>query len=253
MLVNIDYSSLKSDFERDGHLVLRGFIGQDKVAEVLGEIDRYVKQVAPLLPQGMVYYEDVHRPDTLQRLNEMSNHDAYFRRMLAGGNFVELAELLLDGPVNPYHALFFNKPPHDGLPTPAHQDGYYIKLEPPEAVTMWLALEAIDQENGCMRYIRGSHRHGLRNHGMSGVLGFSQGITDFGTADRVYEIVMRAQPGDLLVHHCLTIHLADGNASSRTRKAMGLNYFSQRAKQDPQRIALFRQQVNENLARAGKI
>jgi len=42
-------------------------------------------------------------------------------------------------------------------------------------------------------------------------------------------------------------------ASSRTRKAMGLNYFSQRAKQDPQRITLFRQQVNENLARAGKI
>ena len=85
------------------------------------------------------------------------------------------------------------------------------------------------------------------------VLGFSQGITDFGSADREHEIVMRAQPGDLLVHHCLTIHLADGNASSRTRKAMGLNYFSQRAKQDPQRIALFRQQVNKNLFRAGKI
>ncbi len=73
------------------------------------------------------------------------------------------SDLELDGPVNPYHALFFNKPPHDGLPTPTHQDGYYIKLEPPEAVTMRLALEATDEENGCMRYscmryIRGSHR-----------------------------------------------------------------------------------------------
>ena len=80
---------------------------------------------------------------------------------------------------------------------------------------MWLALDVVDEENGCVRYVRGSHRRGMRPHGRTGVLGFSQGITDYGQPeDLADEIAFPAQPGDLLVHHALTIHRADGNRSA---------------------------------------
>jgi phytanoyl-CoA hydroxylase len=34
-------------------------------------------------------------------------------------------------------------------------------LDPCEALTMWLVLEKVDEENGCVRYVRGSHKHGI--------------------------------------------------------------------------------------------
>ena len=42
----------------------------------------------------------------------------------------------------------------------------------------------------------------------------------------------KAQPGDLLVHDAMTIHLADKNRSSRSRKAIGFIYYAASAKVD---------------------
>jgi phytanoyl-CoA hydroxylase len=47
------------------------------------------------------------------------------------------------------------------------------------------------------------------------------------------EVSFPAKPGDLLVHHSLTIHRAGGNTSeTRSRKALGLIYFGESAKED---------------------
>lgn len=71
-------------------------------------------------------------------------------------------------------------------------------LNPPKAVTMWLPLEKVDKENGCVRYIKGSHLKGPRPHGRTQTLGFSQGILDFSQEkDLVNEVAFPAKPGDL--------------------------------------------------------
>ena len=55
---------------------------------------------------------------------------------------------------------WFNKPPGTDSPTPPHQDNYYFSLKPPNVLTIWLALDPVDDENGCLRYVAGSHRDG---------------------------------------------------------------------------------------------
>ena len=47
-------------------------------------------------------------------------------------------------------------------------------LKKHNAVTCWLALEKVDEENGCIHYVKGSHKFEYRPHGRSNVLGFSQ-------------------------------------------------------------------------------
>ena len=82
-------------------------------------------------------------------------------------------------------AKFFSKPP-GGRATPEHQDGAYFKLDRLEAVrrwhavtamlcqvTLWLALDRVDGENGCLQYRVRSHKTGLLPHTRSGTLGFS--------------------------------------------------------------------------------
>ena len=74
---------------------------------------------------------------------------------------------------------WFNKPPGTNHVTPPHQDNYYFCLAPPRVLTIWLALDDVDAENGCLRYVAGSHACGFRPHARSSILGFSQGITDY--------------------------------------------------------------------------
>ena len=125
--------------------------------------------------------------------------------------------------------------------------------EPNEALMMWLALDVVDEKNGCVRYVPGSHRAGVRPHARTGVLGFSQGITDFGPADLQKEVAFPARPGDLLVHHALTIHRADGNNSDRTRKALGFIYYAARPREDTERQNTYAKNLKAELVQQGKL
>ena len=203
--------------------MLRGFLNADEVAALQKELDRYINVVAPKLPASDVMYEDKQNPQTLKQLARIRQHDAYFADLISQPKWEGLAELLLADGAVPQELEWFNKPPVVGKPTPPHQDGYYFMLEPNEAVTMWLALDPVDEGNGCMRYIPRSQDQAMRPHARTGVLGFSQGITDYGDADRAAEIPIRAKPGDLLVHHSMTIHRAEANPEQSESAITGVH------------------------------
>ncbi|MBV7338465.1 phytanoyl-CoA dioxygenase family protein [Chloroflexi bacterium TSY] len=242
-------------FERDGYVALRGFLSAAEVTETQNLVTDFIQDRVPELPREQVFYEELGQPDTLKQIQQLFTHHSYFNDLMFGSKFEALAELLLNGPVVGKNMQYFNKPPQIGKATPPHQDGYYFMLKPCEAVTMWLALDKVDEENGCVRYVRGSHLRGMRPHGRTKTLGFSQGVTDYGTAtDQADEVAFPAQPGDLLVHNAMTIHRADGNLSStRTRRALGFIYYSERAKVDEEAHAAYQKRLAEEMKEAGKI
>jgi phytanoyl-CoA hydroxylase len=136
---------------------------------------------------------------------------------------MKLAETLLGEEVLGDGPEWFNKPAGVIHPTPPHQDNYYFNLTPPNVVTIWLALENVDEENGCLRYVPGSHKLGFRPHAATKVLGFSQGISDYGPEDEAREVKICLKPGDAVVHHGNTIHRADPNRSAdRNRRAFAM-------------------------------
>jgi phytanoyl-CoA hydroxylase len=119
---------------------------------------------------------------------------------------------------------------------------------------MWLALDVVDEENGCMRYVGGSHRRGMRPHGRTKTLGFSQGITDFPREeDLTAERYISVQPGDVIVHHAMTIHRADANRSSRSRRALGLVYYGASAREDASLKDSYQADLFRELKSAGRI
>jgi ectoine hydroxylase-related dioxygenase (phytanoyl-CoA dioxygenase family) len=126
-------------------------------------------------------------------------------------------------------------------------------LEPNEALTMWLALDSVDEENGCIRYLPGAHRREMRPHQRTEVLGFSQGIVDYGDADFEAEVAICAEPGDLIVHHCMIVHRADANLSARNRAALGLVYFARRARVNEERAEAYRKKLWTQWEREGRL
>jgi phytanoyl-CoA hydroxylase len=226
--------SLTESFRRHGYVVVRNFVNADEVRELNHALQRVIRDQLGAMPRTQVVYENPQDPSTLKQLQDLQLYDPFFRDILLESRFAQMARTLLaDAPLGKT-VEYFNKPPKIGKPTPPHQDAYYFMLKPPEALTMWLALEDADEENGCVRYARGSHLRGMRAHGRTQTFGFSQGIIDYGDdGDRANEVAIPARPGDLLIHHAMTIHRADGNASAtRSRRAMGLIYFAASARED---------------------
>ena len=246
---------MNADFNEHGYVALPGFLDAREIAEVRTNLDRVIRDVVPGMPREHVFYEDKDDPTTLKQLQRLAHNDAFFHDLMFGGRFEELAKDLLQDEVIGMNLQYFCKPPGIGKPTPPHQDGYYFMLDPCEAVTMWLALDRVDEENGCVRYIPGSHRHGMREHNRTATLGFSQGIADYGKDGKAEnEVAIHAEPGDLLAHHALTIHRADGNQSpTRPRPALGFVYFGARAKEDKAAKAAYQRKLETDLAEQGKI
>ena len=228
----------------NGFLLLKSFITNDEVEEYLNRINIYIDQICPQLPEEEVFYEVKNNPSSLKQLQRMHLHDPWFNGLI-NGKVKQLAEILLKNEVITKNLQYFNKPPNLGKATPPHQDGFYFKLDPPEALTMWLALDDVDEENGCVRYVKGSHLKGIRDHSLTGTLGFSQGLTEYGTDDDIKnEIPVPAQKGDLIIHDSLTIHSASKNLSkTRNRRALGFIFYSAKSKENNLDIEDYKKQL----------
>jgi phytanoyl-CoA hydroxylase len=249
-------TALQTAFDADGYISIAPLFDAGQMAEIIGEVDRFLAEGVPHMPPEQVYYEDKSDLASVKQLQKLHEHSPFFRAMMLDGPIRRIAEEVLRDEVVPVNMQFFNKPPGIGQPTPPHQDGYYFHLSPTEAVTGWLALEPVDQENGCIHYVRGSHKgDGFRRHGSTGVLGFSQGMTDFGTeADRAGTVAFPGGAGTFLMHHARTIHWAGPNQSkTRSRRALGFIYYAGRAKPDLAAREAYQRQLNARLKVEGKI
>ncbi len=253
---DIDPETLLPAFERDGYVVRRPLLGKEEIRALNQEIERFIREIVPTMPPERIYYEDRRRKSSLKQLQKMFEYDPYFERMMFDGPVRRIAEILLKDDVTPINMQYFNKPAGIGKPTPPHQDGYYFHLTPCKAVTGWLALEDVDDENGCIHYVRGSHKaQGFREHGQTGVLGFSQGIIDFPTqADEAEIVSFPGKAGTFLMHDAKTIHWAGANRSgTRSRKALGFIYYARSAKVDATASEDYQRRLDERLKSVEKI
>ncbi|MHA1547521.1 MAG: phytanoyl-CoA dioxygenase family protein [Alphaproteobacteria bacterium] len=246
---------LHHEFDLNGFVSLPDFFSGDELAELRANKDRLIRDVVPNMPNEEVYYENRDDPTTLKQLQQIWRHDDWFGGQMRDGTLRTLAEIVLDEPVRPVNMQYFNKPPGIGKPTPPHQDGFYFHLTPNHALTIWVALEDVEPEQGCVSYVQGSHKHGMRWHARTQTLGFSQGMVDFGTAhDRAYTVSFPCKAGHLIAHHSLTIHWADGNTTTdRSREAMGGIYYAASCGENERAKEAYQAQLTAQLAVEGKI
>lgn len=246
----------RDEFLRDGYVAVCPLFDIEIMKEINKNVERYIQNVVPTMPVSRVYYEDPTDKDSLKQIQHLFDYDSYFEQLMNTSIIRQIAETVLDDEVVPVNMQYFNKPAGVGQATPAHQDGYYFHLDPCEAVTGWLALDDVDEENGCIHYVRASHKDDqFRPHGRTGVLGFSQGITDFGTdTDLANTVAFPGNAGAFLMHHARTIHFAGANrAKNRSRRALGFIYYANRAKVDVEASRAYQVKLNAQLKEEKKI
>ncbi len=108
-----------------------------------------------------------------------------------------------------------------------HQDLHYWQCAEGELLTAWVALDDVDESNGCMHFVPGSHRWGLLegdffNQDMDGMRRRMEQESGrkFGT------VPCRLKAGQVSFHHCLTIHGSGPNRTDRPRRSFVLHLHS---------------------------
>ena len=121
---------------------------------------------------------------------------------------------------------YFCKMPGEAKQVAWHQDASYWPLTPSKVVTVWLAIDDVDDENGPMTVIPGSHRHGqipfaeLDDRDVN-VLGQSvPNPLDWG--DEPVPFIMKS--GRVSLHSDLLLHGSVPNRSQRRRCGLTLRY-----------------------------
>ena len=215
-----DWPAIKRVFDADGYVRVPGFLSPSQARETAARLDRFIRELVPNISADEVHYEIDGQVDTIKSITSLAKHDPYFRDLFNSEKFLTAAGFLLGGPATPPSVHQLNKPARVGPPTRPHQDAAYLSIPPGNSLTIWVALEPADAENGAMIYLRGSHQNGLRPHINNGSNYFANVIADYDSEGSSDEGMVPADPGDMLAHHALTIHRTNANQSERSRNAL---------------------------------
>lgn len=130
-------------------------------------------------------------------------------------------------------ATFFTKEPRTENYVSWHQDLRYWGLDGSDEVSAWLALSPVTEENGCMRFIPGSHEWDILPHEDS----FDEGnLLTRGQEARFDEaaaekVLVELQPGQISLHHGKLLHASGPNRSNERRIGYTMNFITPRARQ----------------------
>ena len=116
---------------------------------------------------------------------------------------------------------------------PWHQDGHAFPIKPVANVTVWIALDEANSENGCLRFIPGSHTQGLNKHEkvQSSDLVFNI-TTDPNSFDEIESRDVVLSPGQFSLHHVKVIHGSGQNISQQRRNGFTLFYMPATSRYD---------------------
>jgi hypothetical protein len=132
-------------------------------------------------------------------------------------------------------AEIFAKPGAVGKATPWHQDSYNRAIksgtgaERVDSLMVWIAVDDVSPENGCLRFIPGTGRTGdgrlehTQHAETNALLNFEIGSSRFDLASAVDAV--RA-PGQFSIHDLYVVHGANANTSGRRRAGLTFHYIS---------------------------
>jgi phytanoyl-CoA hydroxylase len=219
-------SAQRQEFAQDGWTTLPGFVGEAELAELERIYMACLRREIPV--QGRDYCDmtgDYDRPlEQFAILNVMLPRR--YHPPLAGNLYERRAadvsrQLCGDDMVLDYDQFVAKPPGKTDAVFHWHQDlGYWPLTEDTRTASFWLALDDVRLDNGCVRFVRGSHmeqrlRPHLPLHGDRGKSHTLVAQVDEAREEIQCGILRR---GDATVHHERTVHGSGGNTSARWRR-----------------------------------
>ncbi len=250
-------TAMLADYEEAGVLILENFVSIEQCRQLrehtLGLIEQFdpaeVRHVFSAMQQTQL--DDRYFEESGDRIRFFFEHDAFDesgnlkqekqRSLNKMGHAMhdldpvfdgfsrtpELAEVTRRiGVEDPgiIQSMYIFKPPRIGGEVYCHQDSTFIYTEPESCIGFWFALEDATVENGCMQFIPGGHKLGLKERHYRG----PEGKLIFETLDESpwpedSTLAAEAAAGTLVIFDGRAPHLSGPNTSDKSRHAYTLH------------------------------
>ncbi len=229
--LSVKVSHFREEYERDGVVVVRNGINEHWVKVLRDAVE---EQAA----KGIRYFAN----------RNMCAEPGGFRDFcLQSGIGHVMADLVGSPRVSLIFDQMFVKEPGTRTQTGWHTDQPYWPVDGP-IMSVWIALDHVDEENGVMEFIPGSHAWGKKyrpfltdqNGGFREYLKTDDpqysDMPDFeAERDRHSIVSWDMEPGDVLVFDGYIVHSAKGNqAATRRRRAYAVRFASDLAVYRPE-------------------
>jgi phytanoyl-CoA hydroxylase len=267
--MSIEATAMSDDwaqFERDGYLVLPGFVPDAACDRLRARMAELVEDFEPGAAQTVFsttttrhaqdryflesgdkvrfFFEEEAfdeggqlKQSTARSLNKVGHalHDLdpvfdAFSRAPA------LAALVADlGLAQPLllQSMYIFKQPRIGGEVVCHQDAAFLHTEPSSVLGLWFALEDATSENGCMYALPGGHRGPLRSRFVRAGDVTRTVVLDPTPLPARGLVPLAARKGTLIVLHGRLPHLSGPNRSPRSRHAYALHVIDGRTRYSP--------------------
>lgn len=216
------------NFHNHGIQIFRNFISKKLIK--LSNIElKKIKNSSFQKKKFLVLDQNNH----IKYIRDLDYHYPFFKNFI-NSKILNLAKKVLKEDCYIANIGLHSKIGKNSTFTPPHQDNFYWSRKPPRALTAYIALTKQEKKNGVISYCLGSHKKKLLPHKASTIKGFSSFIEDKNLKNLKF-FSPNLNPGDMIFHHCNTIHKADPNTLSsdkNSRSSIAIVIYGVSAKED---------------------
>ena len=193
-----------NQYNKDGYIAPINVLSKDEAEEVRNEIE----------------YIEKKWPDELEGLGRNYAHliSPVLDKVSHNSKILDAVESIIGKDILVCGTTLFIKNPDKKGFVSFHQDAKYIGLEPHNWVTGWVAITDSNEENGCMRMLKGSHKEDLKFHNQkfdeNNLLTRGQTVENV-TISETTPVILKA--GQLSLHHPQIVHGSGLNKSNDRR------------------------------------
>lgn len=211
-------------FGRQGFLALERFTPAAELARLRAVYDRLFAPGAPVPARDRLELAGgADTPPQLPQVLSPDQHAPGLRHTAAHRSALRIARRLLgtDARLTGTHAI--RKPARDGAETPWHQDeAYWDPASEHRAISVWVPLQAVTPDNGCMWFRPGSHRLPVLPHRLIHPDAHGLAVADEDASARA--VACPLPLGGATVHAGRTLHYAGPNRTDEPRRALILSF-----------------------------
>jgi phytanoyl-CoA hydroxylase len=216
-------------FWADGFLKVGKILSDSELATLREEYDRvFVAARAGLITFRNLAIDPTDDLETknsagkqMLQIMQMCEISMPFRRLVYDERILDVIEDLIGPNIQLFHDQALFKPAYQGGPIHWHQDNAYWRCTPPNLVSAWLTLDDVDEHNGAMQFIPGTHLQAV-GHARAST---SSVLLDSGQhADASKKVIVDLPAGGITIHHCQTLHMTAPNSTDRQRRALAIHF-----------------------------
>ncbi len=211
----------RKELDEKGYVVLEGLFSEAEMADLANLIEAHQRRHEERLAAQGGSDGGISRAKEITFTDHLAESDPGIMAFVKRPEFVAITSELLGPDTDLYWNQSVYKAGGGTKQFPWHQDDGYMPVTPAPYLTLWLGLNDVTVENGCIWVLAGSHKLGLQPHEDTPI---GKACYSLEAEDQGIPVPLKA--GSVAVFWSLTMHKSGLNVSDGMRKGFVIQYAS---------------------------